>query len=203
MKLNVPFFKQTTHLNCGPVALRMVIAYLDKDPGLELLEKKTAITEGKGTSTIQLASVVASLGFKTKFFSKHIAFNKENLGLEFYKDFSDMDAEKYKKWMEDARSSGVQMEEKTLTLQELLSFISEDCIPIVLIDWGIITDNKDKGYQGHFVPIVGYDAENVIIHSHGFDKPKEFFEIKRELLDEARKSEGTDEDIVIINKKIK
>ena len=35
MRLKVPFYKQTTLLNCGPTALRMALAYLDKDYGLE------------------------------------------------------------------------------------------------------------------------------------------------------------------------
>jgi len=35
MRLDVPFYKQTTKFNCGPAALRMVIAYLDQDLGLD------------------------------------------------------------------------------------------------------------------------------------------------------------------------
>ncbi|MBU0466707.1 MAG: peptidase C39 family protein [Nanoarchaeota archaeon] len=39
MKLQVPFFKQTTPYNCGPMALRMALAYLGNDPG-KLLRKR-------------------------------------------------------------------------------------------------------------------------------------------------------------------
>ncbi len=38
MMLDAPFYRQNTPFNCGPVALRMVLAYLDKDPGIEILE---------------------------------------------------------------------------------------------------------------------------------------------------------------------
>ncbi|MBI2670549.1 C39 family peptidase [Candidatus Woesearchaeota archaeon] len=40
MRLEVPFYQQTKHVNCGPSALRMIISYFDKDPGIEVLEEK-------------------------------------------------------------------------------------------------------------------------------------------------------------------
>ena len=43
MKLDVPFFKQTTTLNYGPAALRMVLAYMGKVYGISVLERKTGI----------------------------------------------------------------------------------------------------------------------------------------------------------------
>ena len=62
MKLNVPFYKQTTKLNCGPAALRMVLAYFDKDYSLKFLEEKSQIKEGKGVFKIQIAIAAARLG---------------------------------------------------------------------------------------------------------------------------------------------
>lgn len=90
MKLNIPFYKQTTKFNCGPTTLRMVIAYFDKDIGLEILEKRTGIKKGKGILSIQIATVASLLGFQTDFFSKHIYFNKKNLKLKFYQKYSDI-----------------------------------------------------------------------------------------------------------------
>ena len=77
MRLEIPFYKQTTSLNCGPTALKMVLAYLGKDEGVEILEARTGIKEGKGVSTIQIATAAASLGYPTDFYSKHILFNEE------------------------------------------------------------------------------------------------------------------------------
>lgn len=201
MKLQIPFFKQTTPLNCGPVVLRMVLAYLGEDPGLEVIEKRTEIKEGKGISTIQIATVAASLGYRTEFYSKHATFNEENLKLDYYKQYSDMDLEQAKRGIDDAAKAGVNIHEKTLSSKELLSFVTEASVPIVLIDWNIIKNRKEKGYQGHFVPIVGYDAENVFIHNPGLTDPQEFMPVKKELFEESRKAEGTDEDIIIIHKK--
>ena len=200
MRLEVPFYKQTTKLNCGPAALRMVLAYFGQDVGLEVLEQRTGIKEGKGISTIQIATAAAISGYKTYFFSKHICFNKENLKLEFYQRYSDA-VQQSEQVVEDARNAGVILEERGMSLEELLGRIGENSIPIVLLDWNVVKRTREKGYQGHFVLIVGYDNEHVYVHNHGLDNPTPFLSIKRGIFEEARKAEGTDEDIIIIHRK--
>ncbi len=201
MKLNVPFYKQTSSLNCGPFALKMVLAYFGEDKDIGLLEKKMGMRDGKGISTIRIAITAASFGYRTDFYSKHVLFNEENLKQEFYKKYSDMDLERSKKSVEDAKSAGVNIQEKTLSLEELLRFVTKDSIPIVLLDWNYVKGEKERGYQGHFVPIVGYDERNVYVHNHGLKNTQKFMPIQKEIFDEARKAEGTDEDIVIIYRK--
>lgn len=201
MKLKVPFFKQTTPLNCGPVALKMILAYFGENIELNILEEKTGIKEGKAIYTIQIATAAASLGYKTEFFSKHILFNEENLKQDFYKKYSEMDLEQSKKWIKEAKKSGVDIQEKTLSLKKILTLIKKDSLPIVLLDWNIIKNRREKGYQGHFVPIVGYDTKNVYVHNHGLTETQGFLPIPIDIFDKARKAEGTDEDIIIIHKK--
>lgn len=199
MKLQVPFFPQTTIVNCGPSALRMALAFLDKDPGLETPEDKCGIKEGKGVFTIQLAIAAASLGYKAEFYSKQISFNRENLKLEFYQKYADL-ADQSNKRVELAKSLGVHVEEKILDLDYILSRVNNNELPIILLDWNIVKA-KDKGYQGHFVPIVGYDEENIYVHNHSFLNPEPFLAIKKDIFETARKAAGTDEDIVIISRR--
>lgn len=201
MKLDVPFYPQTTKLNCGPAALRMVLSYLDKDPGLAILEEKTGIKEGKGLSTIKIAIAAASLDFKTELISKNIGFNPLNAELDFYKNYSDTNASSMDASIQQAKNLGVVLQEKSIQLKEVLSLVSKDSIPIILLDWNIIKGTKEKGYQGHFVPIVGHDNENVIVHNHDMHSPTPFLSIKKALFEEARQAVGTDEDIVIIHRK--
>ena len=200
MRLKIPFFKQTSPLNCGPTALRMVLAYFGKDEGVDVFEARTGIKKGKVISTIQIATAAASSGFRTDFYSKHILFNEEHMKHEFYKKYSNMDLEQSKKWVEDAKTSGVNIQERTLSLEELLGFVKKDSVPIILLDWNIVKERKEKGYQGHFVPVVGFDEQNVYIHNHGLNETKEFMPVPKNIFDEARKAEGTDEDIVIVYK---
>lgn len=201
MRLKVPFYKQTSPLNCGPTALRMVLAYFGKDEGVEILEAKTGAKKGKGISTIQMATAAASFGYRTDFYSKHILFNEKNLKLDFYKKYSDVNLEQSKKWIEEAKRIGVNIQEKALLLEELLGFVTKDSVPIALLDWNIIKARKEKGYQGHFVPIVGFDEQNVYIHNHGLNDTQKFMSVPKTTFDKARKAEGTDEDIVIIYRK--
>jgi hypothetical protein len=93
------------------------------------------------------------------------------------------------------------MEERGLSLEELLEKVDRDSLPIILLDWNIIKGMKDKGYQGHFVPIVGHDNDNIYVHNHGLDNPTPFLSVKRDVFEEARKANGTDEDIIIIHSK--
>lgn len=197
MKINVPFYKQTTSLNCAPTNLRMVVAYFDKDFGVEFFEEKLGIKSGKGISTIKIATAAASKGYKSDFFSKHLFFNEKNLKFDFYKRHPDEGITESKRLVEDAKNNGVNLEERVLSLEELLGYVTENSIPIVLIDWNRITGKE--GYHGHFVPLVGYDSYNVYVHNCGLNNSKKFMRIKKEVFDKARKSEGTDEDIVIIH----
>jgi hypothetical protein len=201
MKFNVPFYKQTTPFNCGTVALKMVFSFLGKDFPIEEIEEKSRIKPGKMVSTLHLAIAALDLGFKIKFFSKYGDVNQENLESEFYKTFAENDyLQVVRNLIKELQSKGAKVEIKSIELSELLSYITEDSLPIALIDWNIIKSRKEKGYYGHFVPVVGYDKENVYIHNHGFSDTQAFMPIKKQLFDESRKSDGTDEDILIITK---
>lgn len=201
MKINVPFYKQTTNLDCGPVALKMVFDYFGKDFSIAKISKLVGLKEGKGISTIELAIVAVNLGFNTRIISKSISFNKENLKLDFYKKYIDKNLiQNYKKLLREAEERGVIIEEKTIVLKDLVSAIRKDSILIILLDWNAVVGEASKGYQGHFVPVVGYDDENVYVHNHGFQNTQAFFKIKKEIFDKARKAKGTGEDILIIQK---
>lgn len=202
MKLEIPFYNQTTKLNCGPSALRMVLAYFDGDYSLQLLEEKAKIKEGKGVFTIQIAIAAASLGYPADFYSKQVSFNKENLKLEFYQKYADLITQT-DIFVEKAKKLGVHVEEKQLSLEEILSKVSVNSLPIILLDWNVVKGTREKGYQGHFVPIVGYDDEKVYIHNHGFTEPTQFLAIDRETFNEARTAKGTDEDVIFIYRKQK
>ncbi len=201
MKLSVPFYKQTTPLNCGPVALKMVLEYFGQNFSIEELEKKVGIKEGKATSTLNLAKAVFDSGFKIKLISKSILPVQENLTSDFHKMFLEEGyVQQSINCFNYLKKNGVEMVEKSMELGELLSYASEDSVPVVLLDWNVLFPLYG-GYNGHFVPLVGYDDENVFVHNHGLSDTKEFMEIKRELFDNARKSDGTDEDVLIIFRK--
>ncbi|GBE20112.1 MAG TPA: hypothetical protein ENG87_00185 [Candidatus Pacearchaeota archaeon] len=202
MKLKVPFYKQKNKNDCGPTALQMVLEYLGEPHSREELMNLVYSDKSGVTWTLGLARAATNLGFKTEFYTICLDFNPENYKLDYYKKEADGVSSvkgKLKRLKIESHNLGVQMGERSLTLEELLSKISKDCIPIILLDWSKIKGTDD--FIGHFVVIVGYDNKNVYVHNQEFHNPGAFISIDRELFDEARKSNGTDEDIVYIHRK--
>jgi len=200
MKLKVPFYEQTTEQNCGPVALKMVLEFLGERFSVEELEKAANTKEKEAVFTIQLAIAAKRPGFNVDFYSKNLKLNEENLNLEFYKKNTSLVSKDINKFLREAEKLGVKLHERAVNREEITSFISKDSVPIIILDWSIITEKPEKGFVGHFVPIVGYNKDSFYVHNHGFINPKPFLQIKKETFEKARKSLGTDEDILVIQK---
>lgn len=199
MKLEVPFIKQTTKFNCGPVALQMVFSYFGGDESLGVLEEKCGIKDGKAVSTLSLAICAKELGYAVKLHSDSFDIDEGLMDMDYYKEHGGEDwVKEGLKMIEEAKEKGVNLSEGELELSDILNKINEECIPIVLLDWNVIKGKE--GYQGHFVPIVGYDSENVMVHNQGMLNPAEFLDIPRNVFDKARKARGTDGDILFVYK---
>lgn len=203
MILNIPFYKQNDKLDCGPTALNMVLDYLGKKSfSREQLQDLLDRDRSGVTWTIGIAKTSAQLGFKTELYTSSLGFNPKNYELEFYQKFADEQSsseQKIERLKMEAVKFGVHMEEKIFSLEELLSRINESCVPIILLDWGKIK-GTDK-FQGHFVPIVGYDENNVYVHNQDPINPQPNLAINRDLFEQARKSNGTDEDVVFMSRR--
>lgn len=200
MFFNIPFYIQGVN-ECGPVTLQMVLEFLGEKHDKEEIKQLIDSFSTGATMTIGLANAAAKLGFKTEFFSACLGFNPDHIALEYYKQLTDgakSEEEIVNLLREECAKNGVIMKEESLTLNEITEKISEKCAAFILLDWGKV--RKTESYIGHFVPIVGFDENNVYIHQPGSPAtanqplPRELFEI-------ARKAKGTDEDIVFIHRK--
>lgn len=202
MKLGVPFYKQANETDCGPTALEMVLGYFGENHSREKLAELVEVDKSGVTWTIGIAKASAELKFKTEFYTARLGLDPSHYDLKFYQneaDTIDDSSKKVERLKKSAHVFGAVVAEKKLTLEEILSKISENCVPIVLLDWSKITPSER--YQGHIVPIVGYDEQNVYVHNQGLKGTKDYFEIDRTIFEEARTSKGTDEDIVFIYRK--
>jgi len=203
MIIEVPFFIQTNKFNSGPTALKMILAYFGEHYGITMLEKRMGVTKDKGTHSVQIAAAAASLGYKVKFYSRHLDFNSENAKLDFYKKYSDMDENMDERWREKAESFGAKLIQKGLKLSEIIDLVDKNNMLIALIDINVVREREEDGYQGYFVPIVGYDSKFVYIHNPGYNDHEKNIPVPKSLFDKARKAKGTDEDIIVISGKEK
>jgi hypothetical protein len=179
----------------------MVLEYFGRKVNVADLRKAVNSETSGYTWTIGVAKAAAEFGFKTEFYTSYLGVNPENFDLELYK--KEVSAQESAKVLlgtiiNSCKKYNVVMQQKTFHLNEILSKINQNCVAIVLLDWSVITNKSE--YQGHIVPIVGYDEKNVYVHQPGYP-PSPFFAISRELFDKARLSKGTDQDVVFIHRK--
>ncbi|MFA7707357.1 MAG: C39 family peptidase [Candidatus Pacearchaeota archaeon] len=201
MKIRLPLISQKGRPNCGPASLKMIFSYFGNKISIQDLEKELGYKEGKGISTIRLAITAKKLGYEVLLLTNSIMPRKENFELDFYKKYSDEDFNGLKLLADEAKKLKVTMVEKSISLGKLLSFINKKTIPVVLLDWNIIRNQEKEGFMGHYVPLVGFDADSVYVNNSGGIKPTRFKKISKSTFDKARKARGTDEDILIISRK--
>ncbi len=200
MIIKIPFFSQSA-LDCGPTALRMVLNYLGKYEDLSVIKEKAGTRGIWGVYGVQLAVAAAFFGCKTDFFSKKTEFNEENSKIDYYKKWMDTNPEHYNKFLEQATVLGVNIQEKTLSLDELLGFVTEDSIPIVALDYNVLNNRGEGNYEGHFVPIIGDNREKDVCIYDSLCDEREELHFSREIFDRARKAPGTDESVVIVHRR--
>ena len=198
MRLDVPFLKNPK-LDCGPIALAMVCKYYGLSASLERIHE-LVVSETSGASwTLGIAAAAAELGLRVKMLSRSLGVNPANYTLEYYREnageVSATEAKLSTLARRCAKFGGI-LEERSVALEELLAAVSCGSVPILLLDWGkIINQNK---YIGHFVPMVGYNENQILIHNPGPDGAAPFMPLSFELFELARKAPGTDEDVLIV-----
>jgi hypothetical protein len=187
-------------MGCGPAALKMTIDSLGTAIDLKAIESAIGIEELKAVATISLAGAAAKLGFNSILFTKTLEVPEEQKNMPFYQKYADSGYfRSARKRIEIARDAGAELHERTLNLKKLLSYVKDGQAIIMLLNWNVI--NKKEGYQGHFVPLVGYDETHVYVHNSGPKDPEANVKIPLAVFEQARTSPGTDEDIVVISKK--
>jgi len=196
MKLNVPFYKSEKDTDCGPLALRMALGYLGEDHSFEEISKLEKQLDTGLVWSIGIARAAKKLGFQVKVLST-TNFNPEENNIEYYKKYADNKGMLILKEIhEENKALGIENIEKNMQLEELLTYVSNKSIPIVLINWNVVAGKE--GFSGHFLPITGYDDENVYVHNPGIAKAMAYLPIKRNIFLKAWESKGTDKDTIVI-----
>ena len=142
------------------------------------------------------------MALKVDFFTTSTELNEDVFKIDYVKEFSDgLDDCKTKLNIlaKRCKELGVSVTAKIFELEEILVRINENTIPIILIDANVIWNEYGRS-MGHFVPIVGYDEDNVYVHQPGRKYTKSFMKINKELFDKARKAKCTENDVLFISR---
>ncbi len=69
MKLNVPYFKQESINDCGPVGVKMILSYFNIDTSLQKIKDSSLVDSSGITWTIGLSKVIKEEGLNVDFYS--------------------------------------------------------------------------------------------------------------------------------------
>ncbi len=199
MKLKVPFYKSIKDTDCGPLALRMALAYFGENHTFEDISKQERQLETGLVWSVGIARASKIFGFKTKLVSTNNFSHEEDI--DYYKQYSN-DSGKIvlKELSDEIKKIGVEIEERNISLEELLKHVSRNSIPILLVNWFVIANRP--GFSGHFLLITGYDKENIYVHNPGIANARAHLSIKKEIFVRAWESKGTDKDAIVIFRKL-
>ena len=198
MKFDVPYFKSKTDTDCGPLALKMVMAYLGKNISVEEISKEEKQLKSGMVWASGIARASKIFGFNTKIISTS-NFDLEDDDINYYNQHTDEKGKKILRELnKEIKKLGVEIIEKDISLEELLSYLTKDSIPIVLVNWFVLAGIE--GYSGHFLPVTGYDSENIYVHNPGIASAKAYLPLKRELFLKAWESKGTDKEVIMVSR---
>ncbi|KAI5059493.1 hypothetical protein GOP47_0025812 [Adiantum capillus-veneris] len=208
--IKVPHVEQLHSWDCGLACVLMVLKTL----GIEGHDLKS-LEELCSTSsiwTVDLAHLLRLFDVEVAFLTVTIGANPSFAVETFYKENMEEDGERVNKLFEKAPEVGIQVQWRSISAQELsMLILSGRYLAIALVDkrklcypWleelglsdccGMIT-----GYTGHYVVICGYDMELDEFEIRDPASSSENGRISLQALDEARKSFGTDEDLLLIS----
>ncbi|GJV79345.1 GUCD1-like protein [Tanacetum coccineum] len=206
--VKVPHIKQLRSWDCGLACVLMVLKTLGLNhydhQDLEELCRTTSIW------TVDLAYLLRKLSVRFLFFTVTIGANPDFSVETFYKEQLANDIGRVDMLFQRSIEEGIKIEHRSIKGEEIIFLIlSGKFIVIALVDQCILSQpwredvrmprfyEGTAAYTGHYVVICGYDAHTDEFEIRDPASPRESDRISSKCLEEARKSYGTDEDILL------
>jgi len=206
MKIDVPAFKQSNKLGCGPTCLSMVFSYFNKNFSEKQIIDEISIIKDKshkkaGTLTIDNALVAIKKRFDVTCFSYNmnllkptfIGLEKEALKKEIKKlavAEKDNFNKRILKTMTKLIDEKVNFRVKMPSFTDIESFIKKKIPVMIAVNSKIFfEENKSSTWSGHFIVITGFDR-NKFYYNDPWDgvadsigREKLFFALSNNILD--------------------
>ncbi|KAL4224092.1 guanylyl cyclase domain-containing protein 1 [Mactra antiquata] len=214
----VPLCMQSYSWDCGLACACMVLQYLGKDSHNVYTTELESLNCGESIWSIDLALLMKRYNVKHCYCTITIGVDQGYSKQAFYSSKFNIDDKRVSQLFQEATSHGIVVQNRSVTKEEIMSHIEAGNICIVLVDWnGLECTWCDKtrcqsrlcfscfnkccgGYQGHYVVVCGFDRKKKKIFYKNPSYDEDLCCSRIDKFDLARKSYGTDEDILFIYK---
>ncbi|XP_042684645.1 protein GUCD1 isoform X1 [Centrocercus urophasianus] len=218
VQLKVPVIQQLYHWDCGLACSRMVLQYLDHLDNDEFQKAIQELRLTKSIWTIDLAYLMRHFGVKHKFCTQTLGVDKGYKNQSFYRKHFDTEENRVNQLFAQAKASKVQVEKCTVTVQDIQKHLSQGHVAIVLVNAVLLLCDlcsspvkyccflpigqkcfcRNPDYQGHFIVLCGYNTASGSIYYNNPAYADRTCCTSIRNFEEARRSYGTDEDILFI-----
>ncbi|XP_048495520.1 guanylyl cyclase 1 isoform X2 [Beta vulgaris subsp. vulgaris] len=206
--IEVPHVKQLSNWDCGLACVLMVLQTIGiNNCSLHALED---LCDTRSIWTVDLAYLLQSFSVVFSYFTVTLGANPNFSVESFYKLPHDLD--RVDMLFQKSIEAGIRIECRSFSQEEVsLSILSGRYIAIVLVDQCKLSQlwledihvsdfcGSNLGYTGHYVVICGYDTDKDEFEIRDPASARKYQKISSKHLDEARKSFGTDEDLLLIS----
>ncbi|XP_071789942.1 protein GUCD1-like isoform X1 [Asterias amurensis] len=226
--VNVPHIIQSEDWDCGLACVKMILSYInpafkDKQEDFNVICDK--LNFSKSVWTIDLANILVEFNVKHQLYTITLEVDPSYEDLGFYHEFiaEDFVTEQHRinKLFKSASSLGIKADKGQVTHEEIVNHLSNQNPAVVLIDDTVLhcqecsarsveelgcglecltlfNKDKEQGYIGHFIVLCGYDKmkQHFLYRNPGIES--ELCACTFSNLEEARRSRGTDEDILFV-----
>ncbi|XVE69314.1 hypothetical protein DITRI_Ditri09bG0142400 [Diplodiscus trichospermus] len=208
--VQVPHINQLFSWDCGLACVLMALTTVGIDDcNIQNLAELCCTTS---IWTVDLAFLLQKFCIMFSYYTVTFGANPNYSGETYYKEQLPNDLVRVDMLFQKAVEAGMNIQCRSISGEEISNWIlSGKYIAIALVDqyklsqsWVgnvIITGfhDNDVGYTGHYVVICGYDAEADEFEIRDPASSRKHNRVSSKCLDEARKSFGTDEDLLLIS----
>ena len=214
-----PHVRQAYNWDCGLACVLMIVhANGMKHVDLRYLRDACGTTS---IWTVDIAHLLRHFGLQVKFYTITLGVNPAYADEKFYKDHMYEDEVRVRQLFDLAPEAGVEVGQRSLELHELRDVCSSpDNLVLILVDkrvlqagaasapsakskpslfcCGMLGGLGRSGYVGHYVVLYDYNhqtKEFLIKDPASFTSKTA---VKEAVLEKARKSFGTDEDVIVV-----
>ncbi|ONK62023.1 uncharacterized protein A4U43_C08F36000, partial [Asparagus officinalis] len=207
--VDVPHVRQLFSWDCGVACVSMVLMTVGVgDFDIHQLAELCSTTS---TWTVDLAYLLHKFSVKFSFFTVTLGANPKYSAESFYREQLEDDMCRVESLFNKAFDSGISIKCRSISGAEISALIlSGQYIAVALVDkiklsqsWlehvcipGVYNGSSD--YMGHYVILCGYDADTKEFEIRDPASSRKYVRVSLKCLDEARKSYGTDEDILLV-----